>query len=140
MDEATIYCAHSATLRIVDAGTRHDEITRVTGLVPSRVHRKGEVVDDKTGLVWPSDYWAIKSPLPKVASMTTHLAWLWVQVEPHADYFRRLIREGVHMHVYCKYVSNNSQPRFSVEPEGIRILHELGVPIEVAVIVSKMMP
>lgn len=65
----------SASLRIKDAGTLHDEILSVTGVQPSDSHLSGEprLPAIKRMPTWTSDLWALDSPLPESSDLSEHL-------------------------------------------------------------------
>jgi hypothetical protein len=123
----------SATLRVMCAAERHDEIERVTGLTATHQHRQGE--EGRFGRPWPSDLWTLESPRPPAAPLDDHLAWLWDQIQPHAAFFRSLAAEdGVDMDIFCGYRSDCAECGFEVTPDALTIVHALNVPLEVSVV------
>ncbi|HYG61076.1 MAG TPA: DUF4279 domain-containing protein [Thermoanaerobaculia bacterium] len=130
------YFAFSASLRVLDAPERHEEIERMTGLRPSHVHLRGDLANEKSGRRWTRDVWGLKSPLSKETSMTEHLFWLWEQVKPHQAYFESLIAAGVRVDVFCGYRSNCGYAGFDLNPEAFEIVRALRLPFEISVIVT----
>lgn len=129
----------SATLRIMCAAERHDEIEEVTGLTPTHRHREGE--PGLFGRPWPKDMWTLESPIAPSAPLSDHLDWLWDQVRPHQDYVRTLACEdGVDVDVFCGYRSDCAECGFEVAPESLAIIQALDVPLEVSVVLQPSSP
>jgi hypothetical protein len=123
----------SATLRVMCAAERHEEIERVTGLSSTHQHEHGE--PGFFGQPWPKDLWALESPLPPGATLSDHLDWLWTQVRPHRDYFRALAaEEGIDVDLFCGYRSDCAECGFEVRPEAVEIVQALEIPLEVSVV------
>lgn len=123
----------SATLRVMCAAERHDEIERITGLAATHQHRHG--AEGPFGRPWPNDLWALESPLPRGADLSDHLRWIWEKVRPHQDYFRGLAAEkGVDMDLFCGYRSDCAECGFEVCPEALKVTQALHIPLEVSVV------
>jgi hypothetical protein len=123
----------SATLRIMCAAERHEEIEEVTGLSATHRHEHGE--PGFFGQPWPNDLWALESPLPPGAALSDHLDWLWERVRPHRDYFRKLAAEdGIDVDLFCGYRSDCAECGFEVQPEALEIVQALDIPLEVSVV------
>jgi hypothetical protein len=123
----------SATLRVMCAAERHEELERVTGLTATHQHEHGDpsFFDEP----WPQDLWTLESPLPRRAALGDHLGWLWEQVQPHQDYFRALAaEEGVEVDLFCGYRSDCAECGFGVQPEALKITQALNIPLEVSVV------
>ncbi|NBB74442.1 MAG: DUF4279 domain-containing protein [Bacteroidetes bacterium] len=127
--------SYSATLRVMCAPDRHDEIERVTGLTATHRHQHGE--PSFFGEPWPNDLWALESPLPPGAALSDHLCWLWEQVRPHQAYVRSLVDDdGIDVDLFLGYRSNCGECGFEICPDALAITQALGIPLEVSVIFS----
>jgi len=125
----------SATLRVMCAAERHEEIEQETGLVATHQHARGE--EGLFGRPWPEDLWALESPLPPGAALDDHLRWIWEKVRPHRDYFRRLADEdGTEVDLFCGYRTDCAECGFEVCPEALEITQALDIPLEVSVVLS----
>jgi len=123
----------SATLRVMGAADRHDEIEEVTGLSATHRHRHGDA--SLFGRPWPKDLWALESPLPRAASLSDHLDWLWDEVRPHRDYFRGLAeQDDIDVDIFCGYRSDCAVCGFEIRPASLKITQALEVPLEVSAI------
>lgn len=123
----------SATLRVMCAAERHEEINRVTGLSPTHQHEHGE--PGLFGEPWPKDLWVLESPLPPGAALNDHLDWLWAQVRPHQNYFRALAdEESTDVDLFCGYRSDCAECGFEVQPKALEIVQVLNIPLEVSVV------
>lgn len=129
------YHSHSASLRIMDAGARHDEIARVTGLTPSTARVAGEPKPHGRGGTNPVDVWLIQSPLDDSELAAAHLAWLWEQAEPHLDSLRSLIADGATIDVGVYYTSDCDHCGFDLAPGSMRLSDALGVILGVSTII-----
>lgn len=125
----------SATLRVMCAAERHEEIEQVTGLTASHQHQHGD--PGLFGRPWPKDLWALESPLPRGAALSEHLTWLWEQIRPHREYFRALAAEDeVDVDLFCGYRSDCAECGFEVRPEALEIVQALEIPLEVSVVLA----
>ncbi|MFB6232321.1 MAG: DUF4279 domain-containing protein [Salinibacter sp.] len=123
----------SATLRVMCAADRHDEIEAVTGLTPTHQHEHGD--PGLLGRPWPKDLWALESPRSRGAPLSKHLNWLWEQVRPHQEYFRALAaEEDIDVDLFCGYRSDCAECGFEVRPEALTIVQALEIPLEVSVV------
>jgi len=131
--EDAVRFGFSATLRVMCAADRHDEIEEVTGLSPTHQHEHGD--PGLLGRPWPRDLWALESPRPRGAALSTHLNWLWERVEPHQAYFRDLAaEEGIDVDLFCGYRSDCAECGFEVQPGALEIVQALEIPLEVSVV------
>lgn len=128
----TVRFGFSATLRVMCAADRHDEIESVTSLTATHRHEEGEAgFMDRP---WPKDLWTLESPHPRGADLDTHLHWLWERVRPHQEYFRALAaEEGIDVDLFCGYRSDCAECGFEVQPEALEIVQALEIPLEVSV-------
>ena len=127
----------SASLRIMEAGHLHDEISRKTGIAPTQSHQAGDLAFPGTKItkVRKQSLWCLSSPLDRSLELTAHLEWLWEKISLYADYFRSLVEGGIRMDVFCGYRANSDTAGFSIKPRALRIVHELQIPLEVSVII-----
>jgi hypothetical protein len=133
MNNETTYHAHSAVFRVLDAPEAHKEIERRTGIQPTHCHKAGDIrLKDKR---WENTIWTLKSPLPESESLSVHLRWLWEALAPHQEYFRTLKESGVKMDLFCGFRSNVDTGGFSIEPDALKVATELGLTLEVSVII-----
>ena len=72
-----IYFAFRATLRIFGDDLPFDEITRVTGLQPTRRHHKGEFRKPTSTVPYKVDAWFLESNLPESEPLGCHIDALW---------------------------------------------------------------
>lgn len=107
------------------------EVTRVTGLSPSRSWRKGDLYESKVGGIRPrhSGLWVIETEGTRVEQCA--LALLEV-VEPHAEALRRLARAaGAEMSVGIWWDPDGGQGGFTVSSSVLRRLSDLGEQVDV---------
>jgi len=126
----------SATLRVMCAADRHDEIEQETGLVATHQHARGE--EGLFGRPWPDDLWALESPYPRGAALDEHLRWIWNEVRPHQAYFRALAaEEGTDVDLFCGYRTDCAECGFEVCPEALEITQALDIPLEVSILLRE---
>ncbi len=90
----------SAGIRIIGQKLELEDISRELGLVPSHVHRAGEL--DKFGEPYTQDMWLLESPLGKRSELDSHLKWLVQQLEPGFGYLKT-IKSQSKIDVFCGY-------------------------------------
>jgi hypothetical protein len=128
------YFAFSATLRIFGEALDLGEITRSMGLVPTRTHKKGELVGP-SGNRWSEDAWFYSAELPEEAPLDAHLQILWADVAPARDFLLAL-KAKHKVDVFCGYRTNHGSGGFEVEAKSSAILTALDIPFGVSVIVT----
>lgn len=125
------YERYSATLRIYGNIQDMSVIGMRLGLEPTRVRRKGEPVEgtmERTEL----DFWEMTAPVTKDRPLDDHLAWLRSRLMPRG-YVLRDIKTALSVDLFCEYRSNHGLGGFSLSPEALAWIVELGIGIEVAV-------
>jgi hypothetical protein len=122
----------SASLRIMNAPERHEEITSRMGQ-PSHCHTKGDSDPDRAGKLWKNSIWYRESPLPEQQDIGDHLAWVADFAAPHEDYLRQLIADGARIDIYMSYCSDHDHCGFGLDPKHLEIFVRLGIRFEVSV-------
>src|SRR4051812_47778414 len=87
-DEA-IYIRFSAMLRIHGDGLPFEEISERLGVLPTRLHRKGERRGSKSPC-YRDDAWHFQPQLPETEPLEHHIEALWKVVRPEIEYLKRL--------------------------------------------------
>ena len=118
-----------ASIRIAGIGAWHDNITQVTGIVPTDIVRKGDMrsrFSNRLG-VWPEDLWRLQSPLPEYATLDLHIQWLWHTIAPHRDYFEGLISQASWADLTLGCLSESIYPFFTVNADALEITRALSL-------------
>jgi hypothetical protein len=123
----------SAGIRIIGQKLGLEDISRELGLVPSHVHRAGEF--DKFGEPYAQDMWLLESPLGKHRELDSHLEWLIQHLESRFGYLKTL-KGQAKIDVFCGYTSIDDGG-LSLSPEALSIFVELGIPMELSIIVLR---
>jgi hypothetical protein len=129
------YFSFSAALRIMGAGEMHDELTCELG-EPSTMTRHGSPLKSNPVRKALKDLWMLESPLPESSSISDHLRWLNNQLLGHYDYIRNLVKKGVQVDIFCGYRSDCDHAGFAIEPEAARLVADLGVKMEISIIIA----
>jgi hypothetical protein len=117
---------YDASFRIGGLGDVQDEIETLTGLKATRAFRAGEPLGLR-GSTRKESLWLLQSPLGERASHDEHVNWLWTQIAPHKDQFRKLVQEAVWADVCLGCISESAYPVLSVEPSSLDIVRELRI-------------
>lgn len=125
------YERYSATLRIYGNIQDMSVIGMRLGLEPTRVRLRGEPVEG-TSERMELDFWEMTAPVTPNRPLEDHLVWLKSRLIPRGSVLRD-IKTALSVDLFCDYRSNHSQGGFSLSPEAITWLVELGIGIEVAV-------
>lgn len=115
---------YDACLRLAGLGQTQEAIEQLTGVASSYVHRKGDAIG-RSGRQRKEDLWLLASPLGEQASLDEHLGWLWLQVEPHREAFRRYIQQVSWADVCLGCLSESVYPVLTISPKSLQILREL---------------
>jgi hypothetical protein len=118
---------------ISGVGLNIEDISRVLGLAPTHVHRVGE--PNMIGKPFPHDMWMLNSELSGTEPLDAHLMWLIKKLRPHYDFIKSL-KSNAELSVYCGLNCKNDQCGFSLRPEALAIFTELGIPMEVTILIG----
>ena len=116
---------YDASIRITGAGHEHAKITRVSGLVPTHSHLKGEVRSRLNQRRYPDDLWMLSSPLGETATIGQHCGWLWDAIGPNREYFETVIAEASSADICLGCLSESIYPFLEVDASSLTILREL---------------
>ena len=94
MKATSVSIFNSALLRVEDAPTVHDELTRRLGTPDTCFN---EPPDQRGSL------WVIESPASARSDINEHFTWASSLVERHSDFLRALVTSGVRvtLHLAC---------------------------------------
>lgn len=123
---------YSATLRIFGKIEDISVISMRLGLEPTRVRHRGETVEGTLERL-DLDFWEMTAPVTKDRPLEDHLAWLKSRLLPRG-YVLRDIKTALSVDLFCEYRSNHGSGGFSLPPEALAWLVELGIGLDVAVI------
>jgi hypothetical protein len=135
MNREEKYERYSATLRISGKIEEMSIIGMRLGLEPTRVRRRGEPVEGTSERL-ELDFWEMTAPVTKDRPMEDHLAWLRSRLLPRG-FVLRDIKTALSVDLFCEYRSNHGQGGFSLPPEALAWLVELGIGLDVAVVFDK---
>ena len=127
---------YSATLRIYGKIGDMSVIGMRLGLEPTRICRRGEPVPEETSERYELDFWMMKAAVTPSRPLEDHLAWLKARLIPRGSVLRD-IHNALSVDVFCEYRSNHGRGGFSLPPEMLTWLVELGIGLEVAVMVER---
>ena len=116
---------YDASIRIADVGNAHANITRVTGLVPTHSHLKGEARSRFNRHPYAGDLWTLSSPLAETATIGQHCDWLWEAIRPHREYFETVIAAASSADVCLGCLSESIYPFLEVDASSLTILREM---------------
>jgi hypothetical protein len=131
------YERYSATLRIYGKIQDQSVIGMRLGLEPTRVRLRGEPVEGTSERI-ELDFWEMTAPVTPNRPLDDHLAWLKSRLMPRGSVLRD-IKTALSVDLFCEYRSNHDQGGFSLPPEALVWIVELGVGLEVAVVFEKLM-
>ena len=131
------YERYSATLRIFGKIEEMNVIGMRLGLEPTRVRLRGEPVEGTSERL-ELDFWEMTAPVTKDRPLEDHLAWLKSRLVPRGVVLRD-IKTALSADLFCEYRSNHGQGGFSLSPEALAWLVELGIGLDVAVVFEKSM-
>lgn len=111
-----------------------DKISQTLGLKASHVHKLGDLIS-KAGKRYEHDMWSLDSPLAELEPMDKHLKWLAEHLRPHHAFIASL-KDHAEVYVYCGYTFHDFQSGFSLSPEALAIFTDLGIPLEMSLLIG----
>lgn len=126
-----LYFSHSVTLRIFGEIRDFDEITKVVGVKPTYIHRKGDKLSEhsKPRL---HDMWSYEPNISEEENLSVHLNALWAAIGQNSQAIKAL-KESLTVNIFCAYSSNCDHAGFSTSYQSLTIFNELEVPFDVSV-------
>jgi Domain of unknown function (DUF4279) len=134
-DNEAVYFAFGATLRITGDIASPEEISRVLGLQPTHLHRRGERRSARAA-PYEHDMWAYEAPVAEEQPLSEHLRALRAAIGDQAGYLKELRESGLKVDIFCGYRSNSDSAGFEVEHDVLKIFIELETPLDVSVIIA----
>ncbi len=111
-----------------------EKISRSLGLEASHTHKLGDLIS-KAGRRYEHDMWSLDSPLDRLDTMDNHLKWLAKQLKPHHAFIASL-KNHAEVYVYCGYTFHDFESGFSFSPEALAIFTDLGIPLEMSLLIG----
>jgi len=133
-DDRNSSCAETfATFRLSKEDLNPDDVSRLLGLEPSRVQRKGEPQYPKnpdSPLRFRSGGWHLSTQgHVESRDLRRHVDWLLERLEPKRDVLLRLSREGCAMDLICFWCSASGQGGPWLDAALMRRLADLALAI-----------
>jgi hypothetical protein len=128
------YFSYSATLRIFGRLDNPDEVTHNLGLIPTHLHRVGEV-RYPGAKPYEHDMWSYHPSVSEAEHLQVHIDALWDALRAHKDYLLRL-KETVKVDVFLGYRSNSVTAGLEVPAHCLEMFTELQVPFGLSIIIS----
>ncbi|MCG8463820.1 MAG: DUF4279 domain-containing protein [Xanthomonadales bacterium] len=128
-----LYFCYTASLRIFGDIDNFDEITKVVGVKPTRVRKKGEKHTARSR-PYPQDMWRYEPNINEEESLSKHLNALWAAIGENAQQIKQL-KTKFSVDIFCGYRSNCDHAGFEVDYRSLTIFSELEIPFNVSVIV-----
>lgn len=115
-----------------------EAISNALELSPSHTHRAGDpIFKNKKDKVYDHDMWSLHSPLTKHESLDTHIKWLAEKLKPHYASIKSL-KQNAEVYIYCGYTFHDFESNLSISPEALSIFSDLGVPMEISLLVHSL--
>jgi hypothetical protein len=116
-------------LIIADEACSPEEITRRTGLQPTKTWQRGEQ-RLKTSLVEKENGWELKSPLPKVAALLQHVDYILSTIEPCRSQLTEFTRNHESV-LACAVYFDEQMPELYLDRGVIARLADLNVSVDI---------
>lgn len=117
-----------AAFRISGDTLGPDQITAILGSEPTQSGVKGERFSSRHNAVRRTSFWLLQSPLSENQPLAEHLKWLLDLLEPKLDLINS-ISEKWRVDLFCGFSSENGQGGATFDPDLLRRLGHLGVPL-----------
>ncbi len=121
----------AASLRISGDTLQPEDIDRILGLKPTRIHRRGEPRGrhgKSAETHWSHSLWSLESPLGEGRDLAEHLKWLLDALEPRVSVLKKLA-EQYRIDLFCGFSSRSGQGGLVLDAAILRRLAGLGIPI-----------
>lgn len=117
------------SLSIVDEALDPDEVTGSTGIIPTRVWRKGDI-RPKTTMKEEENGWELCSALSPSAPLVEHLSHLLAAIHPGVGQLQAFTRQYYAV-LSCAVYFNESSPEIHFETSVIQQLAGLNLRLDV---------
>jgi hypothetical protein len=109
-----------------------EAISRALNITPTHTHRTRDL--SKTKRRFPHDMWSLTSPLmDQQEPFDAHLKWLADQLKPNYDFIKSL-KSSAEVYIRCGYTTEREQSGFTLSPEALTILTDLGISLDVSIL------
>ena len=123
MDQTRLYFV------VHDFGDDSDVVTRLLGITPTRVWRRGQPRPGRSGPPAKYELWALDSTLPEAAPFDEHLAAIVSQLERAAAGMREVLaRFSAHLQCHSQFSTYN--PGFEIPAALVQRVAALGLGID----------
>ena len=112
-----------------------DKISQTLGLKASHTHKLGDLISKASNRQYEHDMWSLDSPLGRLEPMDKHLKWWAEHLKPHHDFIQSL-KGQAEVYVYCGYTFHDFESGFSFSPEALAIFTDLGIPLEMSLLIG----
>ena len=116
-------------LSIVDEALDPEEVTRSTGVVPTRVWQKGDI-RPKTKIVETENGWELLSALSPAAPLVEHVGHLLSTIHPGVTQLQAFTRQYYSV-LSCAVYCHESSPEIHFEPSVIQKLAEMNLRLDI---------
>ncbi|GEM_PF-654005 len=120
----------SVSLTITDFEEPSSEITRILGILPSKIWRKGELIDTRASICYKQNGWKIFSSLSKFQTLREHIDSLLEVLIPLSDRFKNL-PPTCQIELSCCIYIYYEMPEISLDGHTIKTLSELDAGIDI---------
>ena len=121
-------------LRIMEFDCDPDEITSALGVMPSKVWRKGELMNDYSPRIYKRNGWRIDSGVDRYRDFNDHLQALFDIIEPNVEAFKAVCSQyytDLSCAVYMYHSEEESSiPWIHFDKRATRILGMIGAEID----------
>jgi Domain of unknown function (DUF4279) len=122
----------SASFRLFGDTLNPEVVSEQLGMAPSSAGAKGESRPSRKKsppLRWRTGSWILESRLPQSSKLDEHLRDLLDRLEAHAATIRGFVAQGYRADIFCGCFLDASNEGTLLQPDTIRLLGLLGVPL-----------
>lgn len=120
-----------AWLRIFGSSLNFGQISATLGVEPSEIHNAGQPMP--SGQPIPKDMWSLRSGLPRISPMDSHLRWLDETLRPHFEFLRAL-KGMAEVRSFCGVIAEGEECTFTLSAEALTLFVELDIDLELSLI------
>ncbi len=129
-----------ATLRIINAGQRHEEIAAQLDCIPTGEHWKGEIIrhrfpSGRQG-AFAEDMWLLDAPGHELTSLPEQLAWICSKLVTHRRFLSDIRTHGGVLDVRSCCKLRDDAADFTMDTSQLQIFVALNVAVTVLIIKS----
>jgi hypothetical protein len=124
----------SASFTLTGLDLNPDEITDKLKIIPTKIWRKGDLINPKGKIFYSENGWSLQSQLNQSAELEDHLQWIFEKLQTQWDSVREICSR-YYPEISCVIYVSNQVPAIHFSQEILQEVNQLNAEIDVDIYV-----